>query len=91
MSTSEEKLRKVLDEKYKNVEDRIAGAVLLGFISGIIFSASSLLGFVTGFSMGLIVAKKILPEVGNYSVYASTVFQTALNTAAKYVQEKNDN
>lgn len=84
----DERLERVLDKKYRDVEERISGAVLLGFVSGVFFAYSGVLGFVTGMLFGVITANRILPDITNYCISATSIFQKVLDSTSDYIANK---
>ena len=63
MSKMEEKIKLILDEKHiesqNKLNSQINGIFLFGFISGIIFSYSNIIGYIGGFFLGIIIRNNL--------------------------------
>lgn len=63
MSKMKEKIKLILDEKYiesqNKLNSQINGIFLFGFISGIIFSYSNIIGYIGGFFLGIIIRNNL--------------------------------
>ena len=66
----EEKLKNILitinKEHQKKISDQIYGIFLLGFILGVIFSYTGILGFFAGFCCGIIIRNRFYKQTNEF-------------------------
>lgn len=83
MSKTEERLKKVLTEinnDHKNkIDQQIYGIFLCGFMTGVIFSYTSLLGYSAGFITGIIINNNFSNKFNEYIENINYIFSNSLN------------
>jgi hypothetical protein len=88
MPTLDEKLKNVLTEMQtennKRIDEKISSIVMMGFILGVFFSYTNLLGLCTGFGLGVITSRKFGPETYSYTKNIINIFYGAMNIVRGY-------
>lgn len=95
MSTTDERIRNIIEniqEKHrKQIDEKISSMIILGFVLGIFFSYTSLLGFCTGFTCGVITTRKFGLVAYDYTQNVINIFSGINNIIRGYIVKKIDN
>lgn len=75
-------------EHARKVDDQISGVLLFGFVLGIFFSYSGMLGFGTGFVMGVVATRKFPDEAYNrVNRFTETVYNVLTQVQAYLISD----
>ena len=90
MSKMEDRLRIILEEKsiesQKNLDKQITGIFLFGFMCGIIFSYSSMIGYIGGFLVGIVVRNNLTKQSNEYVERTVVLFTNVIYSAKKMLK-----
>ena len=77
----------------KYIDDRISGIFLFGFVMGLVFSYTGIIGFVCGVATGIVLARKFPQKALRTTENTTSVFYNAFNQAKHFMNtlgaEKN--
>jgi hypothetical protein len=92
MPSLDERVKTVLTELQtehrRKVDEKVSGMVTLGFILGLVFAYTGLLGFCSGFALGVVTTHKFGEEAYGWSQNVVTLCSNAIKPLWS---EKNDN
>lgn len=71
-----------------HIDGQLSGIFLFGFIMGIVFSYTGIIGFTCGIATGIVLARKYPDSVLNTTEKTSSVFYNAFTQAKLFMNRK---
>ena len=87
----EERVRTIMIELNQNhrkyMNERISGIFSFGFVMGLIFSYTGILGFISGIIVGIVLARKFPDDALETTQITTNVFYNAFMQARTYIND----